>query len=300
MGNGAVIILIFVLSLFFSSMAISYFNTELNGDISVKTITLPNSLDSYYGSQNYINGSYNTSISDIVGLYNNWVFQEYVGMVHTSIGLLNTNYFLIDNIQKSSSNTVINTYKINNSIKQDYTIVLRYTGSSDENEIIVKSDGLHIPNYFQAFGINLGDSYFISLPNANQITDITIKTNYFDGDDNNDPSGTITFDGTEYTLQNLHVANIVGSNFKTYYGGISSDSIGTTFVSFSSENVIKTTTGGSVVDTLKMIASFITFTFSMLTYSLPETILPLSIQVLVILPQEFMMMVGLAMFIRES
>lgn len=299
MGEGGKIIATFVLSLFLTSVLIGYFNQEFNGDNSVNTITLPSSMASYYGAQNYITGSYNTSITEIIGLFNNWVYYPNIGMVHTTVGLLNTNDFLIDNIQPSSNGRITNYYVINNSVKKDYTIILRYTGSYDSNEIIVKQDGLHIPKYFQAFGVIIGDNYFISIPNANQYTDVTIKTDYYNGDKDNAPSGSITFNNQVYQLQNLNkIAGVI--SFKTYYGGISSSALGTTFVSFRSDNVIVTSTTASVTDALARTGSFIAFAFSLLTFSLPAHIMHPFVQILIILPQEFMILVGIAIFAREG
>jgi hypothetical protein len=299
MGNGAIIVMVFILSLFFTSLSLSYFNTEFNGDTSVRTFTLPSNLDSYYGAQNFKNGSYNTSIVDIHGFYNNWEFKENIGMVHTSIGALNTNYLYLDNIQPAG-NTITNYYTVNNSIQQDYTIVLRGTGSTDHNEIIVKEDGLHIPDYWQAFGIITGDAYFVSVPNANKIQRVTIKTTYYIGDENNNPSGTITFNGVTYNLQNLHAKLDIPFTMKTYFGGISSSSIGTTLETFRSDNVIAEPTGGSITNTLQMVSSFISFSLDMLIYRLPESVLPMWAQILIIIPQEFMILVGIAMFVREG
>jgi hypothetical protein len=304
MGNGAVIVMVFVLSLFFSSLAISYLNVEFNGDTSVKTINLPTRLDKYYGEQDYISGKFNASIVDLKGVFNNWEFVNNVGMVHTSVGsflsFLTGNYLYLDTIQPTTSNTVTNYYVINNSIKKDFSIVLLGTGSDDHNELIIKQDGIHIPNYFQAFGIITGDAYFIPIANANQYEEVRLKTYYYIGDSDNIPSGSIIFNEVEYPLYNLHAKKSSVIDFKTYYAGISSNDVGTTLETFRSDNTMSETSGGSVTDSLKAIASFLTFVISMLTYSLPENVLPLYLQVIVILPQEFMMFIGFIMVLREG
>lgn len=298
MGKGLIICAFFILSLFFSSLAVSFLAESKYGDTSVPTFKLPNSLESYYGAQDYQAGDYNSSISEIRGLFSEWQYQPNVGMVHTVNGVFDTNYFLINNIQLDSNKRVKNHYIINNSVKQDFKIVLRYTNIGGKSEIVVKQDGFHVPDY-TLFDISFSDLMFIPYPNANQYETVIIDTEYFDGDKDNTPSGTFVFNGESFDLTNLPLrGNAYGVMYTDKYGGVSSSTIGTTFVSFNSENRIGSPTDNPLLTGLDRVASFITFIFTMLIFSLPEHILPTYLQLLLIAPQEFMILLGLVMSIK--
>lgn len=298
MGKGLLIVAIFTLSLFFTSLIVGYFATEAYGDTSVSTFTLPNSLESYYGAQDYQSGNFNSSITEIRGLFTNWEFQQNVGMVHTVNGLLDTNYFLINNIQPDSNKHVKNYYVINNSVKEDFLIVLLYTNRGvGRTEIIVKRDGLHIPEY-SLFNYIIGDRQYIPLPNANQYEQVEIYTDFFIGDKDNLPSGTITFNGEAFNLVNIEPDALKAYTNK--YGGISSSTIGTTLVYFNSENRIGDVTDNPYLTGIDRTASFISFVFTLLIWSLPEHIMPAYLQMILIAPQEFMILVGAVMFIKEG
>lgn len=291
-------------SLFVSSFLISYFVLNMYG-VSVAGIALPDSLQSYSSSQNFTSGQYNLTTLSKTGNAG-WSYVPNVGMMLTSFGAYK-NYFLIDNVVKDSSNTVTNTYVINNSVGGDYTIVLRYTGGYDNNEFIVKNDGLYIPYYLAYFGIVTSEYKFASIPNANKIVHPTIKTIYRDGKQTcnwlgtcihtQEPYLSVNFNGQNFETTKLMYPDNPANIYGVYYGGVKSDTLGFVFDSYVTTNLIQ---GGGTenTNTFAMVSSFINSMITMLTWRMSTDILPYNFQVLFFGTQEFLLLVGIAGFIR--
>lgn len=297
-NSSAYIVATFAISLFLSSLFISYFAISIYG-YNLDVIQLPSEIESYPSEQNFAAGTYNLSTLDKTG-NTGWTYYNKIGMVLTSLGA-QTNYFLIDNIQLGSDKTITNTYAINNSVRKDYTIVLRYTGGYNNNEIQVKSDGFHIPYYYPVGNIQMGDSEFIPYVNANQYTDVKIVTTYYDGDAGNKVNGKcdFTFNGKTYTFTKLFYDKQDESGFygSRFYGGVKSDSIGFTFQSFKTDSVISGS-GANDSGSLAMISSMLSAMVKLVTWGLPEEILPLTLQLLFIRTQEAVLLIGIAGMIR--
>jgi hypothetical protein len=303
MASGGLIAALFILSLFFSSFFISYFDIGFNGQSQVTPIQLPNSIPSYYTAQNYVTGQYNNSISRVTGIDNSWEFQNNIGMIHTSVSLVPyMNYFIITDLQPSANNNYINTYKINNAIKKPYTIILRYDSDFDENDIYIDNNGFHIPKYTTFFGMADGDIDFIPYPNALNIINPTIITTYHEGNINEDSTATINFNGQSFTFTKLNRMDYVISLIRRdyFYAGIRSNDVGTILVSFNSENVIVNPDTIKNTDALTLVSSLITSMIRLMSYTYPYDIIPLEFQALLIAPQEFMILIGIAIFIRQG
>jgi len=303
MGNGGILASVFILSLFFSSFFIAYFDIGFNGSTEIQTFELPNSLPSYFGAQNFKSGQYNTSIVSITGLGNTWAFFENEGMKHTSVSLLPyMNYFCIKDLEANSANTYINTYVVNNTIQKPYALVLRYTGTGFQNDLYIDDKGLHIPDYSSAFGIKIGDKEFISYPDADKIIYPKITTTYYEGWTDKDSSLTVNFNGNEYSFTNLNRMSYAESLIirTIYYAGIYSQDEGTILESFNSENRITNPDTSINSNPLTLVSSLITSMLKLMVYSFPYDVIPLEFQVLLIAPQEFLILIGIAIFIREG
>lgn len=288
-------VLLFFTSLLLSSLFVGYFALNMYG-INLDGIDMPNSIQSYSSEQNFSAGTYNTSTLEHTGnVY--WEWQDNVGMVLVDYGAYK-NYFLIDNINKNSGGIVKNYYTINNSVKGDYTIVLRYTGGYDTNEIQVKSDGFHIPTYMPVLGIQLGDVQFIPYSNANQITTANIETTYYDGDKEGSkkPNCVMKFNGQSFTFNDMFYDQESGT-FARYYGGINGGKEGQAFFWFKTDNLISGA-GAENTNTLAMISSIISMMLKVVLWGLPENIMPLFLQLLLIRTQEVGLLIAVADWIR--
>ena len=305
MAKGLTVAAIFVLSLFLSSGLIAYFDVGFNSETNINTMNLPSSLPSYYGAQNFKSGQYNNSIVSITGIDNSWEFIPEEGMVHTSVSILPYfNYFNIINLQPDSNNNYVNTYYINNEIKKPYGIVLRYTSFFDENDLFIDETGFHLREYTSIFGIVKRDRQFISYPNADKIERVKITTSYHEGGVNEDSLLTLDFNGNGYTFNDLNRRDYSISLIirNVYYAGIFSYDEGTTLEAFESVNMITNPEyeAAKALDTLSLVSSMITSMLQLMTYTFPYNIIPLEWQVFLILPQQFMILIGIAVFIREG
>ena len=305
MAKGLTVAAIFVLSLFLSSGLIAYFDVGFNSETNINTMNLPSSLPSYYGAQNFKSGQYNNSIVSITGIDNSWEFIPDEGMVHTSVSIWPYfNYFNIINLQPDSNNNYVNTYYINNEIKKPYGVVLRYTSFFDENDLFIDETGFHLREYTSIFGIVKRDRQFISYPDADKIERVKITTSYHEGGVNEDSLLTLDFNGNGYTFNDLNRRDYSISLIirNVYYAGIFSYDEGTTLEAFESVNMITNPEyeAAKALDTLSLVSSMITSMLQLMTYTFPYNIIPLEWQVFLILPQQFMILIGIAVFIREG
>jgi hypothetical protein len=305
MGNGAVIAGVFVLSLFFSTFFISYFDLGFNGSTEMHPYSLPNNLNSYFGAQNYQTGAFNNSVNKIDGLGNEWEYVTNIGMIHTFVSLIpSQNYFLIKNVQSDGNNNYDNIYVVNNSIGKPYKIVLRYVGSSNENDLLIDDSGIHVP-YYGIFGTISDFTSTVDYPNADKISPVTIQTSYHEGGANEDSYVSVTFDGNTYSYlkanpNSINIPNMVyqfltGDNA---YAGIASEYEGTTLVYFNTNNGILNPE--STTNSLVLVSSVIVTMLKLMTYTYPYSIIPIELQLLLIGPQEFGILIGMAIFIREG
>lgn len=303
MSFGPKLVVAFGISLFLSSFLISYFALNMFGVGLADTVELPNQMQLYSSHQDFKNGQYNMSTLSKTG-NTAWVYSAGTGMVLSSLGSYQ-NWFLIDNIQKRTDNKIVNSYTLKNIPGQDYEIALRYTNGADSNSIQVKADGFHIPDYFQVGGVQIGDYDFIPYPGANQIEDVQITTEYVDGVQNcpfmspcvhtQEPNLVLTFNGQSYTTKKLHYPDNPLEIDEVYYGGVKSDTLGFTISDFRTNNIIQET---SDVGTTTAILALIDAMGKILRWGLPDYIMPTMLQVLLILPQEFGLLVGLYCLVR--
>ena len=299
MGFAIKLVSAMAVTLFLSSFLISYFLLGMYGVNYENQVTLPNQANTIFSSkQDFKSGNYNLSTLSKTG-YTGWTYYPNVGMVLTAFGAYR-NWFLIDNIQTGSGNTYTNYYYINNSVKQDYSIALRYTDGYDSNIIQVKSDGFHIP-YYGLYGLaQTSDNDFIPYPNANKIEDVFISTKYIDGKQNceflqacqkiQEPYLEFTFNGNTFITRKLNYPDNPLDYANVYYGGVQSDTLGFTFESFNTNNaIVETNDSGSLNNFMSVLSTMA----SLVTWSLPDSVMPLLLQAMLIGIPEFLLFMGL-------
>lgn len=281
--------------LLFESVFLAYFVLGKYGETATG-IPLPSELQ-YSSTQDFTNNSIDLETLNVASagiVFTNgldgWVYTNSIGRVLVlplayTIG--DPIYLLVNNIQKDSTGIITNTYIINNSVKNDYIIVLRYTGGSDQNEIRITSDGFHIPSFIPFTQILSGtDIYFYPYANANKVSSVTITTKY----DDNKNTVDFYFNGQKiFTANNLNVDSPIViplldvANNGRFYGGFASRTSGMTLVSFTTNNIIKSTSSTGV---LNAITDFIAIMAQVIIWSVDEKYLPSTLVLLMVKPFE--------------
>lgn len=280
---GVKVVIIVFISLLVSTTLISWFLLQMYG-VSVAGIGLPTEQENYLSHQNFTSNEINrTTIT--TSMYGIWEHQPNVGRVLIQKNDWKKSYFLIENIQKDSAGIITNTYYINNSVKHDYIIVLRYTQMSDESEIIISNDGIHVPVYI---GVDILSSspLVIPYPNMNKIEDVIITTKY------NDALRTceINFNGNIYQLENLVSERNVLYPYGKYYGGIATNTLGFTIKDFYSGNKISL---DADIDYLEQTMAMLAIMFRLVFYNVNKAYLPDIMNVLLIKTQTIALWVAI-------
>lgn len=294
-NTSTVLAAIFLTSLFISSVLISFFALNIYG-MQLGYIPADKGIPSMevIAPQDYTSTSkYNTSIMTFTGTWE----QSNIGYSLKSVPILNdhaTIYYM--EIKPDSGNEVTNTYRINNSVKQSYGIIIAYDIKWINNRLIIDNTGFHVPDTQTSFweqleGSDNTDIVFIPYPNANQIEDVTISTTY-----NVDTDVlSFTFNGETFNAgvlnRNMNTIRV----FQDVYGGIFSGTVGFTITNFVSSNII-TDNGlkSDVLDSAKFGLSMIITIIKTLSFGLPYEIMPFTVQLLLIRTQEICL--GLAVY----
>jgi len=277
-GVGAVHILLLLIGyIVLLSITVSFLLSQAYGS-SVPGIELPTQKDvkTYSSEQSFIDCTANKStfVRQTAGT---WEYICGLGMRFVA-GHGAFSYLLVDNVQKDSTSLYQNEYWINNTATNilgthgDYVIILRYTGGGDQNEIQVKSDGFHIPQYFLTTTIWTGDSYFYPYPNANQITAVHIKTIYND----NTPLVDFYFnDNKIFTTTQLNSDKNIVNLFGRFYGGVASFTPGFILEDFQTQGAIISGLSSNIGDSLNSLTGILTMILKISVWSFPADILPL-------------------------
>jgi hypothetical protein len=280
----ALIFYVFILSIILSVVLIDMYGANV-----IQNITLPSQKDikTFSSDQNFANctADKSTLLRQTQG---EWLTTCGIGT--TLISTHGNAYLLINNIQKDELGLYQNSYWVNNSatnllgLHGDYTIVLRYTGGGDQNEIIVTQDGFHIPQYFYVLTIRLPlDLYYYPYLNANQITSTTIKTIY----DDNAHTVDFYFNGNKmFTTDQLNEDKNLVNLFGRYYGGVASFTTGFTLEDFNTEGKIISGLSSNIGDNINSMLDLLTTILKISTWQIPAWILPpLFIAVFLNLPE---------------
>ena len=290
------IVIIIFTSLIFSTVMISWFMLQMYG-VSIAGIDLPTSAITYNSNQDFTTNSINISTYVTRG-EDEWIYNSGVGRVLSKAATQGYfsqtwNFLMLNNIQKNSNGDIINKYSINNSVKGDYTIIIRFTGGDDQIEFKIKDDGLYEPFYAGYFvqGM-LYETKLQSYPNMNKVKDVTIITKYNEDDYTCD----FTFNGITYTITDLQERR-AGFNYisPNYYGGVASDVEGFTVKSITSNNAIIDESNSSITTQL---AAFLVIAFKLVAFNISPDLLPWEINILLIKTQCLALLVGLINFGR--
>lgn len=303
MASIAQVLLALIFSLLFSSMALSYFVTEMHLSGNVPQIELPESLRSYNAEQNFASGTYDLGVLKHSGS-SEWHYYENLGLtlIKTSG---DTSYLYFDYVIPSASHSITNYYTINNTGAGEYSIVLVGKDGLSCNEVIVKADGFHIPR-FSVIGIYDGsDKDFIPYPNPTAIQDVNIKTEFTEGYKNcpfmsvceieRYPSLTFTFNDYSFTTDKLNIAENTGIN--KYYAGVAGWTTGLTIHDYKTDNVVSGAEKTSN-DPLAYVSSFIDTMLKIVLWNLPENMLPSIVNILLIKTQLFGILICVVLIIR--
>ena len=286
------------LSLFVSAFLISFFLYSAYGINFDTGLSLPAELPSYSSQQNFQSGSYDVRTFSLTG-HPNWSYVNGSGLM-----LINTggdgNYFLINNIILPENKIIVNKYEINNSVQQDYSVIIRYTGSQDNLILLVSSEGFRFPRYSIIPGIIEGEWEFIPYKDANKIPYVSLITEFHEGDLYHTGYIKFSFNGKTFTTsrpmpEDLNLYGI----FSRYYGGIGSNTIGFIFKYFETSSIISGS-GNSSLSSLDMVSSLIKTTFVIIAWNVPIEYLPLELNLLLIKTQAAGLLIAIAVFIRGN
>ena len=290
-GTAAPLMAALFFSLIFSSVCIAYFVTEMGvSDCSlnsktciVPTIAIPNQIGSYAQTQNFVTEEFDKNI---------WGSKEGTFDNEAGKGISGEGYLVIDNLQ-FNNDIITNTYVINNSAKADYGIIVVYTGGYDSDIIKVSSDGFRIQGSMDWF---TNPKEFIPYAYANQFTHPTITTTY------NRKLHTVDFSlnsASFHSAQMNEHEDLLETTgvFSRWYGGIATNSAGFALEQFTTSNPIQTTSENTEGG-LAGILSFMTTAILILTWTLPESIFPFVLNVLLIKTQIVAMTICFVQFIR--
>jgi hypothetical protein len=260
-----------IVSLFLSTVLISWFALQIYGnDLGVGIVETPRQLPTVSTANNI----------NFAAFTNTWEHIDNLGLSspENTLIIFSSSLYLQD-IQPDATGNIKNYYVINNTIGADYKVVINeYTNTQGGNYIYVKSDGLHIPKY------GGGDILYIPVVTSGENT---IMTNY----NVNTRAFSFSFNGKNYLATNL---NILGSS-SGIYGGITTDTKGLIIKTFRSDNIMggnneSLNTFSNMVATL---ANLLIIAGKLVTFTLPEYIMPMSLQLILIFPQEIGLAVGL-------
>lgn len=299
-GGAVTVLFLLIAYIFVVSIVLSFLLVNIYG-VDVLGVDLPSQKDvkTFSTDQSFINCSADkgTWIKQAQG---EWEYTCGIGMILKSSHA--NAYLLINNIQKDSAGLYQNTYWINNTATNifgthgDYTIVLRYTGGGDQNEIQVKNDGFHIPQWFFTTTIWTGDKAFFPYPNANQYTDVTIKTIY------DDKLHLVDFyfqDEKVFSTNLLNEDKNIFNAFGRFYGGVASYTPQFTLEDFATEGAIISGLTANIGDTFNMIGSMFAVILKISTWAIPTWVLPIEfVQIFITLPECGIVVLAAVIIIR--
>ncbi|MDD2208267.1 MAG: hypothetical protein PHU45_02810 [Bacilli bacterium] len=272
------LLLALVGSLVFSSVIISFILMGAYG-VNVSGLNLDTGITHYSPHQNFETCSYNDSTWFTLssGEYSGWKpvcgsGLVYLGktfddtILHWPLTELTFSYVLFKNEQADGNGNIINNYYINNSVHSDYSIILKYTDSANQNEIIVDSTGYHIPNHFFSRYYTLGDLFFYPYADANTLENPVYRTVY------NEEAKTamLYLDGNLlFTATNLKISGFFDST--AYYGGLGAKTNGFTLKLLDTDNQVVSDNVGNI---LNQVIGFMGTIIKLCLWNVDEIYLP--------------------------
>jgi hypothetical protein len=288
MGSGGYIAGIFIISLFLTTFFISYFNEGFNGDNRVKIIDISSIQNKQgFANQTDFTSSCPLSVYDTTGSWScdsNGLNLVGAGGItyklkgqHTYDGIYHSSYVL-------------------SNVNSEYYIVVTDTASGNYLHVKVLPDGLHVPSVFGGpIGLRFetGEAQFFPISNPYTST-ITIETIY----NINNNELTVIYNGISYVFDKDKVPDnmLMPLGVTNTQGIVSTNSLTIKSMTYDFKQVESEIQ--SVIDGLTMTVNLAYSMAKLGVYSFPYDIIPLTLQVLLIAPQEFFIALGVAMFIR--
>lgn len=259
-------------SLTFSSLVIAFLLLQFYG-VAVTgnnaPISLPDS-GSISGVQNYETNQINDNINYVSKFGGTWLYVAGVGKMLLYDG---KSYMAVKGVQPVNDVYTVN-YKINNSVKSDYGIILRYT-DQDMNQMVVevKADGYHIPAYLT---FETQDHYFYPKSGANQNEHPSIKTVWNDkkGDLQYYEDGNLIFHATGIPPE----LPLISSSH--YYAGASSSTGG-----FAVESITTSSIVADATNIVQQLGAFLDVLAKIVLWNVDSQFLPLELNLLFIKTQ---------------
>ena len=280
-----------IFSLTFSSLVIAFLLTEFYGGAvagvypPIQSVPDSGILSTF---QNYKTNSITDNVNYMTKNTGTWVYVSGVGRVLTgtggSFGLLNP-IILLEGAKPINDEYTIR-YAINNSVKGDYGILVRYSKNPSDVIVYVKSDGFHIPNALTGWEIK-----FFPYPDANQITKANIRTEFNEG------AGTLKFyinDNLAFIYSNIPQQYVIPFTV-THYAGVLSN---TDY--FTVESIDIGAISLAEGDIMRSVSSFIIVLAKIIVWNVDSAYLPLELNLLFIKTQLFGVIICAVMIIRGN
>jgi len=294
------VLITLIASLTISSIMIAWFLMNVYG-VSAAGIQLPQNTDIGKIHSNHQNFSSDTIDYEIINVEGIWTYRAGIGRVLTQLGYNGYSYILVDKIQPDINGDRDNTYWINNTAINmlgrhgEYSIILRYTGGIDQNELIFNDRGIIIPTYLINAYWKVGEKYFYSYPNVNQITNPKIRTIY---DDTNLSISVYMDDIFLFTTNQLNVNQNLFGIWGRQYGGVGSFTLGFTLCDFYTPNNIVDISETTGQDVLGAIAQLLSIIIQVTTFQINPIYIPLEWSIILIGTQEVGILICAAIIIR--
>jgi hypothetical protein len=280
------------ISLFLSSVLISFFAIQMFGNnMGVEYAAVPLDINGIlnYNNQDIAGGNFNTSNFNIYPT-NSWIYVAGQGYVCQGGDLLGDAMITPKGLEVDSAGKITNSYTIQNPSQAEYSIILNYDANDapSQNIIQVKSDGFHV--YKAGSLLFPKPELFISAPGASLATLAQIKTVY----NRNTNSATINFNGQSYTLNDLNPELKPTSILNALFGGIRTSDSSLTLSQYSSPNpAASSQVKQSVTDAFSNLLALLTVMAQTLTFGLPESVMPIFLQLILIRTQEVLLAIGI-------
>lgn len=289
--TGGKIALIFIVSLFMSTFFIAYFDQEFHGSTEVNLLQIPTTMDSFSRTR------------DLTKSCNISEFKTSGSWACSSNGITGSGSLLVPFVAKSGDGIYSSSYRLSNPTSSDYTIIIADTSWNNFIHLDVTQAGLHIPGvvcvpivgcYALPKG-TLGWDY--PLQGASSIPDVSIKTRY----NINSNELSIVFNGQTIQVDKSKIPplNWVPDAIKYSQGVVTSGSITITEIS-GDFNPAASSDIQETMDGLEMIFNLLVSMIKLCSYTFPYHIIPLQLQIIIIGPQEFAILIGLAMLARGT
>lgn len=279
-GGVEALLTLLVFSLTFSSVLVSFVLLQSHGyqTIGTEAPIIPPGAEATMGVQDYTTNTISDNYNYEAG-YGDYQYQSGVGRVLVAKPSVFAYQWLLLKQVSPIDNVYTTTYKVNNSVKGDYAIAVRFKGSNPYDIVVrVESNGFHIRNEF----IPLQEYNFYPYTGANQIIKPTIKTVYTI---NSDKTGTLQFyfnNNLVFTKSDIAAPGLINPDESIWYhAGVGSDTLGFTVESITVAGFSQYAS----TDILSQIGTFLEVMAKIILWNVNPAFLPWEINLILIKTQ---------------